>query len=340
MPGRQAACSAATQRVRLLWFGLLAVGLTEVVGQDAPPRHSLGCSRGMLSALTDASKHPLAASQTPFGLGDGLMVYVQLSKVGSTSMRSYLNSALGSFDDFSFVHSNGAHRSGHASLQEATLAQGKYGLCNLMWARGLSRRCTYFTLLREPLARLKSSYDYFCKSCAEGSRYCKNPLLAGRSGVACPKMSLLDFAYLEGNVYTHEFSGAYACGPCDDATSERPYPEACADAALPIHRGALLAAAKVNLGVSVFPLILEELDIGSLHAHMNFSNSFKPPPYFFTRNEHVNHTRPSDEGGGTGHALEAIEEEVRHVLQEDVQLYEYARDIARRRRTGPFKTRR
>ena len=101
-------------------------------------------------------------------------------------------------------------------LGYASFAQGKYGLCNMLWHQLPDKPCAYFTELRHPVARLKSAYDYFCLSCAENRRYCKSERMVSRSGQKCPDMSLLDFAYLEGNVSTYEFSGARACGRCSE----------------------------------------------------------------------------------------------------------------------------
>ena len=100
--------------------------------------------------------------------------------------------------------------------------------------------CRYFTLLREPIARAVSSYDYFCQGCAEHSRFCsggdpdrdqelvaesvqvkKNgtprktpavvPPWVGRQGhsmgLSCPDMSLLEWTRAWGNLYVSELSG-------------------------------------------------------------------------------------------------------------------------------------
>lgn len=101
-------------------------------------------------------------------------------------------------------------------------------------------RCRYFTLLREPVARAVSAYEYFCRDCSEHSRFCsgddpdpdqqlvlrsmqlkkngkprKNnrtiPGWAGRQGydmkLPCPHMSLLEWTRAWGNLYVAELSG-------------------------------------------------------------------------------------------------------------------------------------
>ena len=66
------------------------------------------------------------------------------------------------------------------------------------------RRCRAFTVLRHPVARLLSSYAYFCKACAEGGRQCRG---AERpTELVCPDMTLEDYARKIGNVYTKSLS--------------------------------------------------------------------------------------------------------------------------------------
>lgn len=224
-------------------------------------------------------------------------------------------------------------------LTNASLIQGKYGMCNMLWQQLPYKPCTYFTLLRDPVARLKSSYDYFCRSCAEQGRYCKNSLMESRSGLRCPNMSLVDFAYLEGNMYTYEFSGAYACSRCRKprpmAREDKPgmvddqYHLACDDGALPIHEYRMLREAKAHLEAHVFPLILEELDFRSFHAHLNYSqqvdlNGYRLP----TRNVHGNHQNRATAVGDVVTA--AVDVQLHSILSLDIQLYHHARKVAQR----------
>ena len=83
------------------------------------------------------------------------------------------------------------------------------------------RPCKYFTLLREPTARVISAWNYYCRSCAErvcaadrtaiGNRAIHNArlrrdargMLLERPLNTCPNMSLPDYAVLEGNRYMH-----------------------------------------------------------------------------------------------------------------------------------------
>jgi hypothetical protein len=70
------------------------------------------------------------------------------------------------------------------------------------------RPCYYFTLLRDPVARLHSAHAYFCLACKENGRQC-----AGNKGerwgygsLPCPNMTVVEYARYFGNVYTRSFS--------------------------------------------------------------------------------------------------------------------------------------
>lgn len=87
------------------------------------------------------------------------------------------------------------------------------------------RPCKEYTILREPVARVMSSYAYFCQACAESSKYCvrdadelneralnNSQLKRDRHGLAkttpslsCPRMSIADYAVWLGNEYTFRF---------------------------------------------------------------------------------------------------------------------------------------
>ena len=270
--------------------------------------------------------------------GDGLLVYVQFGKVGSGSMRHLMTHWAGGYRDYTTMYLAAQPRMHQALLTQASLAQGKYGLCNALWGQLPDKPCTYFTLLRHPVARLKSAYDYFCKSCAEGGRYCRNSLLESRSGLRCPYMSLVDFAYLEGNQYTYEFSGAYACGRCNKPRTkgnttmpEDQYHLACDDGALPIREYQMLRAATAHLEAHVFPLILEELDLRSLHAYLNYSQQLDMADYQFPTNKHNDNNDHQVNSTVVGYQVSAVSEaELLHILSLDMALYNKARLIAQR----------
>ena len=62
------------------------------------------------------------------------------------------------------------------------------------------RKCKAFTVLRHPVARILSSYAYFCKGCEEGGRQCRG---AERpTELVCPDMTVEEYTKQMGNVYT------------------------------------------------------------------------------------------------------------------------------------------
>lgn len=70
------------------------------------------------------------------------------------------------------------------------------------------RPCYYFTLLRDPVARVISAHAYFCLACKENGRQC-----AGNKGerwgygpLPCPNMTVAEYARYFGNVYSRAFA--------------------------------------------------------------------------------------------------------------------------------------
>mmetsp|Transcript_24392 Transcript_24392/g.70372 ORF Transcript_24392/g.70372 Transcript_24392/m.70372 type:complete len:328 (+) Transcript_24392:64-1047(+) len=77
-----------------------------------------------------------------------------------------------------------------------------FGYCDLLRS---TRECRYMTVLREPIARMISSYNYFCLRCSEGGKACAKA--QGPGAVTCPKMSIVQFAKHFGNEYVRMFAG-------------------------------------------------------------------------------------------------------------------------------------
>jgi hypothetical protein len=161
---------------------------------------------------------------------NGTLVYIQFSKVGSSTMRKLIETVHGTLCDYTFAHTDFKSRSPtcNHSPELLSVVQGKFGLCESSPALR-ERRCGYMTQLRDPIEKMKSSYNYFCQRCSEGGRHCKNKHFVSKTGKKCPQMSILDYAKLIGNEYVLEFSGALACAPCHQhkPTVQRPYSEAC-----------------------------------------------------------------------------------------------------------------
>jgi len=89
-----------------------------------------------------------------------------------------------------------------SSLEDGMVLQSKYGYCDLL--KGI-RPCLYLTILREPVSRMVSDYNYFCLECSEGGRYCQ-PWLKSST---CPHKTFLQYARQVGNIYTAMFSGKH-----------------------------------------------------------------------------------------------------------------------------------
>jgi len=268
----------------------------------------------------------------------GVAVYVQFSKVGSESMRHTMYSGVEGMRDTCFAHSGFHYRAGQPlNLKARHVVQGRYGVCGDPSKR--ENACSYFTLLRDPVATAVSTYTYFCQHCAESKRFCVNPNIVSAQGARCPDMSFIDFTKLMGNVYVKEFSGAYACADCSAADGEvqmdsegnvacRPFEEACGQlhdfGGHDEHSDHLLERAKANMQRDVIPIVLEELYKGdgsnaSGIEVLSMAYGWTNLTAHFATHAHSNdvYYEPSD----------AEFAEVRSFLAPDIALYEHARQV-------------
>eukprot|EP00056_Hartaetosiga_gracilis_P019405 m.13932 g.13932 ORF g.13932 m.13932 type:complete len:352 (-) comp7676_c0_seq1:173-1228(-) len=148
------------------------------------------------------------------------VVFVQFSKVGSTSARASLVACAKDIDygfvDVGFMNDN--NRGGRSDVRvnlvrnydDARVFQSRFGMCNLLQGQFPERTCSYITLLRHPIDRLLSSYAFFCKGGAMAKRYWYNDKLQWK-GKRCPDISVEEYAEMIGSIYTKDFSLAYAC---------------------------------------------------------------------------------------------------------------------------------
>jgi len=87
---------------------------------------------------------------------------------------------------------------------------------------GSFRDCRPFTLLRHPMDRLVSAYNYFCLNCEQGGKACngKNSFAEYQAGnphkYTCPDMTIVDYAKHLGSYYVSFFSGCRGFD-CDEA---------------------------------------------------------------------------------------------------------------------------
>lgn len=168
----------------------------------------------------NAEAHRGWARLPPAGTGERghIVVYVAISKSGSDSMRRL-------FQRRAYAHAEpigevrcGCH--GQQAISEhiccdldwltqpeacwrvpdnSVVVDTHFGFCE----RAHGRACQYFVLMREPVARLISGYNYYCVNCLEG--HCRNAVIPLRTLARCPFMSLLDYARLSGNYYVEHF---------------------------------------------------------------------------------------------------------------------------------------
>ena len=132
-----------------------------------------------------------------------LWVFVHIGKTGSESMRRNLRQLQRKHSlEPRWLCDIGGDRSIGSCSANATVVIGTaahYGSCREVSATRPS--CHYFTILREPVSRLISEYNYFCARCSEDGKFCsKNSL------TTCPHEKFLDWARFVPNQYTHHFS--------------------------------------------------------------------------------------------------------------------------------------
>jgi len=171
--------------------------------------------------------------------------YIAFGKAGSSTMRDMLSIVQ------PFCHGLGGrthkHIINHSPPEICGKAKGgvvetKYGYCEALQAARPEQACNYMTVLREPVERVISEWNYFCLSCEEMGRSCENvPVLyrhravqkpswlrnvikrnndlpKDKDGVpvgvlaqVCPYFSVVDFARNRGNEVTYELGAAWRC---------------------------------------------------------------------------------------------------------------------------------
>mmetsp|Transcript_13602 Transcript_13602/g.20399 ORF Transcript_13602/g.20399 Transcript_13602/m.20399 type:complete len:343 (+) Transcript_13602:153-1181(+) len=137
------------------------------------------------------------------------IVYIQFGKVGSTAIRHFLWNTTNfhlALSGNKLYKSVGTIYNMHTRKQDLirNSYQGGFGVCE----EYLNSTCLYFTTLRHPLSRVISSYNYFCRSCAEEERFCRHRPVGAPP---CPNVSLVEWASYEGNVYVNDFSLRDVC---------------------------------------------------------------------------------------------------------------------------------
>lgn len=264
-------------------------------------------------------------SDAPDSLREGAVVaYIQFGKAGSSSMRNILNHrAL--VRGWPVQRHQEAHCADVNCDSRICKAEGPYkdkdgiecsdepdgavitttfpGYCE---AVGSKRPCRYMTLLREPIDRTISAYNYWCRDCKDSHLFCKK-------GWSCPDMSIVEWARRHGNDYTRRFAvlpghstkvahGFYADTGHSQKLTKQDFKTA------------------VKFVKSAFVLTTDEL--GSLHEGqeehrlVDFLNGDRSvlDSLPSARNTHQHGYEPT----------EAEMKELKKVLKYDIKLYEYA----------------
>ena len=112
------------------------------------------------------------------------------------------------------VYMNGAKNGGGCRITNTTqiyYTWGMYGEFDMSYMLPAGRRLLFFTLLRDPMERLDSSYNYFCLDCAENGRQCHKA--RGENGeivddIDCPNMNLIEYAEAYQDLYVRTFGNA------------------------------------------------------------------------------------------------------------------------------------
>lgn len=164
-----------------------------------------------------------------------VFAWVMLGRVGSTTMRAVLEhrsmlhgwtvqkedtDAIRGEDGISYdpylCHSSGNMLDSKPlkCLEQPTgavITTIYYGYCDRIF-----RPCRYFTLMRDPVARMISDYKHFCRNCAENGLQCRllkaeKELWARRHPgeplpQTCPKISITEYARRRANPYVRRFS--------------------------------------------------------------------------------------------------------------------------------------
>merc|ERR1719460_2132893 len=175
-----------------------------------------------------------------------VIAYVPFGKTGSSTMRQMV-SAAGPFCDglvkgyspAPLITSSPPNHCGNAPSR--TTVQTAYGYCEALQA-SRPQSCNYLTMLRDPVEKMVSSWNYFCRSCQEGGRGCfnvpaqfwgahtqkpawlasaiknNNDLPKDKDGIpvgqlqqVCPYFGLIEYARNNGNEYTRQFGTMPGC---------------------------------------------------------------------------------------------------------------------------------
>mmetsp|Transcript_19926 Transcript_19926/g.43467 ORF Transcript_19926/g.43467 Transcript_19926/m.43467 type:complete len:574 (-) Transcript_19926:99-1820(-) len=162
-----------------------------------------------------------------------------------------------------------------------------HGYCEHLAAQGSARPCRYFTVLREPIARVLSEYAYFCRDCEENRKFCEHSkhFTSSLRKRICPDISLVEWAKRHNNEYTRTFSYAFDPDPPTREASYKKYKHRMdkyysdAGAAFKPGEAEYEAAWQSLTSPNMQVLILEDLDedLAALRTWIGDSESLRLP---------------------------------------------------------------
>eukprot|EP00928_Gymnodinium_smaydae_P002453 TRINITY_DN10873_c0_g1_i1.p1 TRINITY_DN10873_c0_g1~~TRINITY_DN10873_c0_g1_i1.p1 ORF type:complete len:305 (+),score=30.73 TRINITY_DN10873_c0_g1_i1:83-997(+) len=163
----------------------------------------LACAAGFQLQQVVKSVEPPATQVSYFA-------YVQLDKAGSTTIR-YVGEQRAKLRGWPPPCQVNIHRLKDCGYQpDGALLLARWGFCAT-----ISSPCKYIVMLREPVDRLVSAYNYFCRGCQDDRKYCGHQF----TPASCPNQTIVEFARKYNNLYTRKFSAPPSDPP---STKERP----------------------------------------------------------------------------------------------------------------------
>jgi hypothetical protein len=201
----------------------------------------VGCASGRVNRSADADstlreQQEVVHREGGEKVGTSLAIFVHIGKTGSSSIRTALrisaqtpckklggnsctllhtaqnhNSKITLSDDSWLCEHNRTQKINTSTCEGAdVMIGGNFGDCAVI----APRRCSYFAVLRDPIDRLISEYNYFCKECKEQKKFCSKTGPNHIDGIdhMCPHMPFLTWANRHSNQYTHHFSRSWPNG--------------------------------------------------------------------------------------------------------------------------------